>query len=112
MGALDRGEDLPSDAALQDEPLPGSGREWRIPSAGTSGRKTARRAAIRFALFATASAAMYLTFFGSIDQLFPLLTAGSLVGAAAVIGLALVFCLIHGACANYLLELLGIRELR
>jgi len=70
-----------------------------------------RRIVARFLLLAAASAAMYLLFFYSCDRLLPLLTSCTLIGALVVMGLALGFCLVYGACAGYLLELLGIREL-
>jgi hypothetical protein len=72
----------------------------------------ARRTIIGFIVFAVASAAMYAVFFGSLDVLMPKLTAGTFAGTGSVIALALVFSLVYGTFANYLLELLGIRALK
>jgi len=66
----------------------------------------------RFLGFAIASALMYGVFFSSTDRLFPLLTAGTTISAVSVIALALTFSFIYGCCANYLLELLGLHELK
>ncbi len=70
------------------------------------------RAAIGFIASAAASVVLYGLFFGFIDDIFPRLTSGTIGGAAAVIGLALTFSLIHGNFGAALLEILGIRELK
>ncbi len=93
--------------------LPTQGDVKRAEASPTSTRfKCTKPVLVRFLVFAVASALMYGIFFSFTDQLFPLLTAGTAAGAALVISLALAFSLMYGTCANYLLELLGLRELK
>jgi hypothetical protein len=63
-------------------------------------------------VFGAASAAILGTFFFFVDDITSLLTSGSVGGAAAVVGLALIFSVIHGSFANSLLDLLGMRAAR
>ena len=104
-GVLDDGD--------SQQTLPAQGDVKRAEGSSTGSRfKCARPLLVRFLVFAIASGLMYGIFFSSTDQLFPLLTAGTSAGAALVISLALAFSFIYGTCANYLLELLGLRELK
>lgn len=70
------------------------------------------RATIGLLVFGVTSVMLYGLFFGFVDDIFPHLTSGTIGGAAAVVGLALSFSLIHGNFAAALLEVLGIRELK
>lgn len=92
-------------------PVQGGVEQTEAKKAGSRSTCVYARLA-RFLVFAVASALMYGVFFSSTDQLFPLLTAGTTTGAVLVIVLALAFSFIYGSCANYLLELLGFRELK
>ena len=106
MGLAENGAALPAEGAC-------STSEGHAISPGTSRRpERAAPTVVRFAIFGSASVTMYLLFFGFADKLLPFLTSGTTVGAVAVIVLALAFCVVHGSCANYLLELSGLRELK
>ncbi len=79
----------------------------------TAPRRAARPwAVIGLVVFGAASLALYGMFFGFIDDIFSLLTSGTVGGAAAVIFLALTFSLVHASFAGALLEVVGIRELK
>lgn len=110
--ALDGIEELQR-GLLSTREIAGARRVERAKSARRGARrKVARATVVGFVVFALASAGMYGIFFSSLDQLLPVLTAGTLAGAGAVVVLALAFSLVYGSFANYLLELLGIRELK
>lgn len=70
------------------------------------------RAVLGLIVFGAASATILGVFFIFVDDITSLLTSGSVGGAAAVIGLALTFSVVHGSFASALLDLLGIREAR
>lgn len=82
----------------------------RVAAPPRGGRRS--RAVTGFVVFGAASVVLYGLFFGLVDDIFPHLTSGTIGGAAAVVGLALTFSVIHGNFAAALLELLGIRELK
>jgi heme O synthase-like polyprenyltransferase len=67
---------------------------------------------VRLIVFGAASATLYGIFFTFVDDISSLLTSGSVVGAAAVIGLALTTSLIHGSFAGALLDVVGFRALK
>jgi fatty acid desaturase len=62
-----------------------------------------------FLVFALGSVALYGAFFTMIGPLSALYTAQTEIAAAAVVGSALVFSLIHGTFAKYLLDVLGFK---
>ena len=111
MRALNRAEDLRGMVAQPE--LATAEREAKHARRVKVARpKVARSTVVRFVVFGVASILIYALFFGSVDQLFPVLTAGNMIGAGVVVALALCFSLIYGTFANYLLEVLGLRELK
>lgn len=82
----------------------------RVAAPPRLGRRA--RAITWLMVFGAASVVLYGLFFGFVNDIFPRLTSGTIGGAAAVIGIALTFSLIHGNFAAALLETLGIRELK
>lgn len=75
-------------------------------------RKRRASPVLGLVVFGAASLALYGLFFGFVDDIFPVLTSGTIGGAVAVIGLALTFSLAHGSFASALLEVVGFRALK